>query len=367
MLRYIAWRLVQIVPVLWAVGTALFLLLQATPGGPIVALTGEFADRDTVVAIERRLGLDRPLHEQYLPLPRASGAGRSRPLLFLQGAGARRRAFAPTGDPHPGPPIPCPCRRHRHTARHSRRTRRAPRASGCCSCRCWPSRSRSSGLATCCALSFPSELGWFPIQGMVDARRDRSGFDLWLDVARHAVLPVATLTLHQLAFTVLLTRSAMTRRDAAAVFRHRPRQGQLAVAGGSPPRPAQRLARHRHPVRQPDRLVPGRRGAHRDRVRLAWPRPARERGDAEPRLPSRSSASCSSSHSSRWSPTSSPTSSTCGSIRGFIRRGGGLDAVGRSRRPATDAWRGLSAALRPAQILRRLRLRRLDRPVARDA
>ena len=44
MSRYVAWRLFQIVPMLWAVGTALFVLLHLTPGGPIVALTGEFAE-----------------------------------------------------------------------------------------------------------------------------------------------------------------------------------------------------------------------------------------------------------------------------------------------------------------------------------
>ena len=61
MARYLVWRVFQILPMLWLVGTALFILVQLTPGGPVIALGGEFADRATVASIERQLGLDRPV------------------------------------------------------------------------------------------------------------------------------------------------------------------------------------------------------------------------------------------------------------------------------------------------------------------
>jgi peptide/nickel transport system permease protein len=209
MLRYIAWRLVQIVPVLWAVGTALFLLLQATPGGPIVALTGEFADRDTVIDIERRLGLDRPLPEQYLrflALLAQGDLGRSyfykAPVIdvVLSRVPATLILVLPSLVLAAAIGIPLGIRA----------ARGGHLSFGLLFLSLLAFAVPIFWLGHLLRLVFSVELGWLPIQGMADARRDWSGFDLWLDVARHAVLPIATLTLHQLAFTVLLTRSAMT-------------------------------------------------------------------------------------------------------------------------------------------------------------
>ncbi|HUH00905.1 MAG TPA: hypothetical protein VML75_02855 [Kofleriaceae bacterium] len=63
--RYLAHRLLQIVPMLLGVGTLVFFLIHATPGGPVVALGGEFVTAEYQAAIERLYGLDRPLIEQY--------------------------------------------------------------------------------------------------------------------------------------------------------------------------------------------------------------------------------------------------------------------------------------------------------------
>ena len=65
MARFALVRLLQFLPMLWAVATALFVLLHLAPGGPVVALAGEFATADTVAQIEARFGLDRPLIVQY--------------------------------------------------------------------------------------------------------------------------------------------------------------------------------------------------------------------------------------------------------------------------------------------------------------
>jgi len=58
-------------------------------------------------------------------------------------------------------------------------------------------------------LGFGYYLDWLPIQGMVDLRAGYTGFDLVLDVARHMVLPVLTLTLYNLALILRLTRGSM--------------------------------------------------------------------------------------------------------------------------------------------------------------
>ena len=65
MLRYLARRLVLTVPVLFGVATLVFSLIHLIPGDPAQAMLGETAPQADVEELRRRLGLDRPLLEQY--------------------------------------------------------------------------------------------------------------------------------------------------------------------------------------------------------------------------------------------------------------------------------------------------------------
>jgi ABC-type dipeptide/oligopeptide/nickel transport system permease component len=208
MSRYLAWRLFQIVPMLWAVGTALFILLQATPGGPIVALTGEFAGPDTIAAIESRLGLDRPLHEQYfrfLALLAQGDLGQSyfykAPVLDVV------LSHLPATLVLVVPSLLLAALLGILMGIHAARGRHI--GTGLLILSLLAFAVPVFWLGHLLLLAFSVEAGWFPIHGMVDARADHAGLAYGLDVAHHAALPVLTLTLHQLAFTVLLTRSAM--------------------------------------------------------------------------------------------------------------------------------------------------------------
>ena len=58
-------------------------------------------------------------------------------------------------------------------------------------------------------LVFASNLGWLPTQGMYNMRVNATGFARWLDVARHMVLPVATLTLIQIPSYFRITKSSV--------------------------------------------------------------------------------------------------------------------------------------------------------------
>ncbi len=58
-------------------------------------------------------------------------------------------------------------------------------------------------------LGFGYYLDWLPIQGMVNLRAGYTGFDHVLDVARHMILPVLTLTLYNLALILRLTRGSL--------------------------------------------------------------------------------------------------------------------------------------------------------------
>ena len=66
MLRYVAKRLLLLVPVLIGLSILVFAYVRALPGGPAIALLGERATQQSVEAINRELGLDQPIFLQYL-------------------------------------------------------------------------------------------------------------------------------------------------------------------------------------------------------------------------------------------------------------------------------------------------------------
>jgi len=65
--RYILRRLLQALPLLFAISVASFAILKAIPGGPLAAYEGDpnFTEQDRL-RLERAFGLDRPLPIQYL-------------------------------------------------------------------------------------------------------------------------------------------------------------------------------------------------------------------------------------------------------------------------------------------------------------
>ena len=63
--RFLARRLVLTIPVLLGVATLVFSLIHLIPGDPAQAMLGEAAPQSDVEELRRRLGLDRPLVEQY--------------------------------------------------------------------------------------------------------------------------------------------------------------------------------------------------------------------------------------------------------------------------------------------------------------
>lgn len=65
MSRYLARRLLLTIPVLLGVATLVFSLIHLIPGDPAQAMLGETASPQDVSDLRHRLGLDRPLLEQY--------------------------------------------------------------------------------------------------------------------------------------------------------------------------------------------------------------------------------------------------------------------------------------------------------------
>lgn len=66
MVRYVIRRIVLTIPVLFGVATLVFSLIHLVPGDPAQAMLGEAASQTDVAELRARLGLDRPLLEQYV-------------------------------------------------------------------------------------------------------------------------------------------------------------------------------------------------------------------------------------------------------------------------------------------------------------
>src|SRR5919199_449662 len=66
MTRYIARRIVLMLPVAFLVTVIAFLLLRLSPGDPVLIFAGEDRDPATLAELRRELGLDQPLPLQYV-------------------------------------------------------------------------------------------------------------------------------------------------------------------------------------------------------------------------------------------------------------------------------------------------------------
>jgi peptide/nickel transport system permease protein len=65
MLRFVVRRLLLLLPILVGLSILVFLWIRALPGSPAIALLGERATPETIAQIERKYGLDKPVHVQY--------------------------------------------------------------------------------------------------------------------------------------------------------------------------------------------------------------------------------------------------------------------------------------------------------------
>src|ERR671911_103061 len=66
MLGYVARRLLATIPVMAVVAIVVFSLLRLTTGDPAAIIAGDNATSQDVAAIRTRLGLDRPIPQQFV-------------------------------------------------------------------------------------------------------------------------------------------------------------------------------------------------------------------------------------------------------------------------------------------------------------
>lgn len=63
--RYLALRLLQVVPVLLAIVSINFFVIHLVPGDPAIAIAGPAASQAYIDSVRRQFGFDRPLLDQY--------------------------------------------------------------------------------------------------------------------------------------------------------------------------------------------------------------------------------------------------------------------------------------------------------------
>lgn len=66
MLKYTLRRLILAIPALLGVFTVIFIVVRIAPGDPATAALGDYASKEAVEALRRRMGLDAPLWLQYV-------------------------------------------------------------------------------------------------------------------------------------------------------------------------------------------------------------------------------------------------------------------------------------------------------------
>src|SRR5687767_185160 len=66
MARYVLRRIALAIPILFGISLLVFLMLHSAGGDPAEVRLGDRADPESLAALRREMGLDRPLAVQYL-------------------------------------------------------------------------------------------------------------------------------------------------------------------------------------------------------------------------------------------------------------------------------------------------------------
>lgn len=85
MSKYIAKRLLALIPVLFIVSVVIFMLIHLVPGDPAAVMLGDHATPEQIADLRHTLGLDQPLLTQYFTWLRDLFRGDLGTSLFMEG------------------------------------------------------------------------------------------------------------------------------------------------------------------------------------------------------------------------------------------------------------------------------------------
>ncbi len=208
--RYVAWRLAQLLPTCAGIVLIGFVLVHVAPGDPVLALAGDSGDPAYYDFMRAKFGLDEPLGTQLLTYAGNVIRGdfgvsyihgrsvvsvisdRLPATLLLTGSALVLSSFggvalALLAVSRPG--------RLRDTTVNTAALAlyAAP----------------VFFVAQLAVLFFSLRLGWFPVQGLTDARQELSGLAYYRDVGHHLVLPALVLASQELAAVSRLARGGL--------------------------------------------------------------------------------------------------------------------------------------------------------------
>lgn len=208
---YLLQRLLYTVPLLLGAVTIVFILVHLAPGNPVDYIIGESgADKEMIARLTAEMGLDRPLYIQLLRYLGQVASGNlgysfvsSTPVLelILDRLPATLLLMASQLVFSISLGITLGVLSARRPNSLLDNTITVFSLASFAVPVFW--------LGQLLILGFGYYLDWLPIQGMVNLRAGYTGFDHVLDVARHMILPVLTLTLYNLALILRLTRGSL--------------------------------------------------------------------------------------------------------------------------------------------------------------
>ncbi|MCS7002910.1 MAG: ABC transporter permease [Dehalococcoidia bacterium] len=210
MTRYLARRVLQILPLALLVVVLTFFLIRAAPGDPITALGGDDFDGAYLAAMRAKYALDRPVHEQLLIyFAEALRGNFGTSFRYQQPVGEVIASRLPATLLLMGTALAIPTTVGMAlgyvAARHANRGADLLVSVGALLGEATP----SFWLAQMAVIVFAGELNWFPVQGMSTARANYTGWRAALDVAHHLALPALCLGFLQMAVVMRLTRTAL--------------------------------------------------------------------------------------------------------------------------------------------------------------
>lgn len=207
---YLARRLLQVIPALLVVVTASFMLVHLAPGSPINVLAGEQSSREYQQELSAKLGLDRPLPEQYLlyvGLLARADLGRS----IIQGRPVTDVIFerVPATLLLVLPALVLSAAAGVWLGVAAGRRPRSARDRLLIGVTLVGQAAPVFVVGLLLILMVSVWAGLLPVEGMRDVRESYAGLLGVLDVGRHMILPVVTLGLGHMAVMARLTRAGV--------------------------------------------------------------------------------------------------------------------------------------------------------------
>ncbi|MGH9225540.1 MAG: ABC transporter permease [Acidimicrobiales bacterium] len=218
--RYLARRLLQVVPAVFAIIVITFGIIQLAPGDPVVAVASGNGDDAYFEFMRKKFGLDRPIPEQfatYVGNVLQGDLGNS----FTQGqrVSALIRERIPATMLLLGTALVVSSVGGLALALLAARRPLGLVDLGVSTAALLGYALPVFWLAQLALLTVAFELGWFPIQGMTDAREASTGIAHVLDVAYHLVLPSLVLAASEVALVARVARTGLIQEQGSDYVR----------------------------------------------------------------------------------------------------------------------------------------------------